>query len=166
VFDLIVLRKPDPKISAETEILLEAALFESGRPILVVPKPGKLPLGGTTVIAWNGSTETASVLALGMPLLTKAGKVVVVSVEGGMVPGPTGAEVAQYLHCHGIAASVRHVQLEGQQTGEAFLREAMKLEADLMFKGAYTQSRLRQLVFGGATRHILSHAQIPVLFAR
>jgi nucleotide-binding universal stress UspA family protein len=166
VFDLIVLRKPDPKISAETEILLEAALFESGRPILVVPKPRPMPQGGTVAIAWNGSTETASVLALGMPLLCKAGKVVVVSVEGGMVPGPTGAEVAQYLQCHDITASVRHVQPEGQQTGEAFLREAMKLEADLMFKGAYTQSRLRQLVFGGATRHILSHAQIPVLFAR
>ncbi len=166
VFDLIVLRKPDPKISAETEILLEAALFESGRPILVVPKPQAMPAGGTVAIAWNGSTETASVLALGMPLLTKAGKVVVVSVEGGMVPGPTGAEVAQYLQCHDIQASVRHVQPEGQQTGEAFLREAMKLEAGLMFKGAYTQSRLRQLVFGGATRHILSHAQIPVLFAR
>jgi nucleotide-binding universal stress UspA family protein len=166
VFDLIVLRKPDPKISAETEILLEAALFESGRPILVVPKPRSMPQGGTVAIAWNGSTETASVLALGMPLLSKAGKVIVVSVEGGMVPGPTGAEVAQYLQCHDIQASVRHVQPEGQQTGEAFLREAMKLEADLMFKGAYTQSRLRQLVFGGATRHILSHAQIPVLFAR
>ena len=166
MFDLIVLRKPDPKVSAETEILLEAALFESGRPILVVPKASSTPTRGTTAIAWNGSTETASVLALGMPLLTKAGKVIVVSVEGGMVPGPTGAEVAQYLQCHDIQASVRHVQLEGQQTGEAFLREAMKLEADLMFKGAYTQSRLRQLVFGGATRHILSHAQMPVLFAR
>src|SRR5205814_3808593 len=74
VFDLIVLRRPDPKISAETEILLEAALFESGRPILVVPKAQPVPRGGTTVIAWNGSTETASVLALGMPLLKKAGK--------------------------------------------------------------------------------------------
>jgi nucleotide-binding universal stress UspA family protein len=165
VFDLIVLRKPDPKISAETEILLEAALFESGRPILVVPKPTPVPHGGTAVIAWNGSTETASVLALGMPLLKKAGKVVVVSVEGGMVPGPTGVEVSQYLQCHGIAASVRHVQLEGQTTGEVFLREAMKLEGDLMFKGAYTQSRLRQLIFGGATRHILGHATLPVLMA-
>ncbi len=166
VFDLIVLRKPDPKISAETEILLEAALFESGRPVLVVPKAAPLPAGATIVIAWNGSTETASVLALGMPLLGKAGKVVVVSVEGGMVPGPTGAEVAQYLQCHGIAAAVRHVNPEGQIPGEAFLRETTRLEGHLMFKGAYTQSRLRQLVFGGATRHILSHAQIPVLFAR
>jgi len=166
VFDLIVLRKPDPKVSAETEILLEAALFESGRPILVVPNAVATPHGGTTVIAWNGSTETASVLALGLPLLTKAGKVVIVTIEGGMTPGPTGAEVAQYLACHDIAASVRHVQLEGQTTGETFLRETAKLQGDLMFKGAYTQSRLRQLVFGGATRHILSHAQIPVLFAR
>jgi nucleotide-binding universal stress UspA family protein len=166
VFDLIVLRKPDPKVSAETEILLEAALFESGRPILVVPKATPLPAGATMVIAWNGSTETASVLALGMPLLEKAGKVAVVSVEGAMVPGPTGAEVAQYLQTHGIAASVRQVNPEGQIPGEVFLRETAKLEGHLMFKGAYTQSRLRQLVFGGATRHILSHAQIPVLFAR
>ena len=166
MFDLIVLRKPDPKISAETEILLEAALFESGRPILVVPKAAPLPAAATMVIAWNGSTETASVLALGMPLLAKAGKVFVVSVEGGMVPGPSGADVAQYLQCHNITAGVRHVQPEGVIPGEAFLRETAKLEGHLMFKGAYTQSRLRQLVFGGATRHILSHAQIPVLFAR
>src|SRR5260221_11436303 len=88
LFDLIVLRKPDPKISAETEILLEAALFESGRPILVGPKPRPMPQGGTVAIAWDGSAETASVRALGPPLLTQPGKVNGVSGAGRLAPGP------------------------------------------------------------------------------
>lgn len=165
VFDLIVLRKPDTKVSAETEILLEAALFESGRPLLVVPKPITKPFGGTTLISWNGSTESARTLALGMPLLRTASKVVVLTVETGIVPGPTGADVATYLQRSGLVATSKHVVPDGITNGEAILRETMALGCDLLFKGAYTQSRLRQLIFGGMTRHILTHAQVPVLLA-
>ena len=83
---------------------LEAALFESGRPILIAPPAPPDKLGDVVVVAWNGSTETARTIALAMPFLSQAETVVVLSVEEGMVPGPSGAEIAQGLVRNGIAA--------------------------------------------------------------
>jgi nucleotide-binding universal stress UspA family protein len=117
------------------------------------------------LVAWNGSTETARTLAFSMPFLERAQSVQVVSVEGGMTPGPSGEELAVALQRHGIAAIARHVVARGRQPGEIFLAEAKAIGADLMVKGAYTQSRLRQLIFGGATRHIIMEATIPVILA-
>jgi nucleotide-binding universal stress UspA family protein len=71
----------------------------------------------------------------------------------------------RYLQRNGIAAEPMTVGLEGKTTGEAILKAADKLGCDLLVKGAYTQSRLRQIIFGGATRHVLEHAKLPVLLA-
>jgi len=73
--------------------------------------------------------------------------------------------VAQTLAAHGIPVRARHIPAAGRAAGAIFIDEAKAMNADLMVKGAYTQSRLRQLIFGGATRHILSEAPIPVLLA-
>jgi hypothetical protein len=102
-FDLIVVRKPDMKVSAETEILFEAALFEAGRPVLVVPH-APTTLGETVTIAWNGSSETARTISLGLPMLQMAKRVEVVSVENFGVPGPSAGDIAHYLGRHGIDA--------------------------------------------------------------
>jgi nucleotide-binding universal stress UspA family protein len=167
LYDLIVVSRPDTKGSAESEILLEAALFETGRPVLVAPPVLPSTIGTKVLVAWNGSTESALTLAHGMPLLTKAEQVYVVSIEGAMVPGPTASDVVRYLGYHGVNAGARHVDGKGNgaPAGELFLAEAAKLGCDMMFKGAYTQSRLRQMIFGGATRHIINSATIPVLMA-
>ena len=100
-----------------------------------------------------------------MPFLAQAEQVLVVSVEEGMVPGPSGAEVAQNLRRNGIVARTRHVQAEGRPVGGAMLDEAAAAGADLLLKGAYTHSRLRQMIFGGATSHILGAAELPVIMA-
>ena len=113
----------------------------------------------------DGSTETARTIALGMPLLAGASKVVVLTVEGGTVPGPSGVQVAEHLVRNGIDANAITVGQDGRLVGEAILAEAGVIGADLLIKGAYTRTRLRQMIFGGATRHILSHATIPVLMA-
>jgi nucleotide-binding universal stress UspA family protein len=117
------------------------------------------------VIAWNGSTEQARATAFAMPLLRGASRVAVVTVEGGTVPGPTGAQLARYLQRNGIPAEPLTVFPERRSTGEALLAKADALGCDLLVKGAYTQSRLRQMIFGGMTRHILASAQLPVLMA-
>jgi nucleotide-binding universal stress UspA family protein len=122
-------------------------------------------LGENIVIAWNCSTETARTVAFGMPYLKQAKQVVVLTVEGGTVPGPTGEEVAQHLRRNAIPATARTAAANGRSIGQAMLAEALALGADLMFKGAYTQSRLRQMIFGGATDHILTAATLPVFFA-
>jgi nucleotide-binding universal stress UspA family protein len=164
-YDLIVVGRPVQGAAVPSMSALEAALFESGRPILIAPPSPPQKLGEVVVVAWNGSTETARTIALAMPFLTEAETVVVLSVEDGMVPGPSGAEIAQGLVRNGIAARAQQIRAGERPTGAAILEECASLGADLLLKGAYTHSRLRQMIFGGATSHILGAAELPVIMA-
>ena len=163
--DLIVLGRPVDGQPVPMMSALETALFESGRTLLIAPPELPTTQGDMMVIAWNGSTETARTIALAMPFLAQAEQVLVVSVEEGMVPGPSGAEVAHNLVRNRITARSRHVHAEGRPVGGAILEEAAAAGADLLLKGAYTHSRLRQMIFGGATSHILGAAELPVIMA-
>jgi nucleotide-binding universal stress UspA family protein len=164
VFDLIIVERP-AKLASLAEATLEDALFESGRPVLMAPPTPLGSIGERVLVAWNGSTETARTVAFAMPFLERAQTVQVVSVEGGMTPGPSGEELAQSLARHGVSAIARHVTARDRIPGEVFIEEAKAIGADLMVKGAYTQSRLRQMIFGGATRHIIMEATMPVILA-
>jgi len=165
VFDLTVVGRPIAGASAPAMSTLETILFDSGRPILIAPPKAPASLAETVVVSWNRSTETARTLAAAMPFLAQAGRVVVLAVEGVSVPGPSAADAARYLKRNGIAAEAREISSDGRGGGEAILAEAANLGADLLIKGAYTHSRLRQLIFGGATSHILSQAELPVFMA-
>ncbi len=167
VYDLILVEQPE-KLASIAEATLEDALFESGRPVLMVPKQMPPTMGDVIAVAWNGSTETALTVALGMPLLKQAKQVVVVAVGPQHMPepGPTGDELVRTLERHGLSVSLRPAYGRQKPQGESFLKEAVAAGADLMLKGAYTQSRIRQMIFGGATRHIIMEAKIPVLMAR
>ena len=165
LYDVTVLAQPSPEASMPRSALLETILFESGHPILVTPPEAPAKLGEVVMIAWNGSTESARAVTMAHPFLTRASRVVVLSVEGGMVAGPDAGDVERTLCRAGIAAETNTVRPGSLTTGEAILAEADKAGADLLVKGAYTQSRLRQMIFGGATSHILSESKIPVLMA-
>ncbi len=167
VFDLILVEQPE-KLASIAEATLEDALFESGRPVLMVPKTIGSHLGDTIAIAWNGSTETALTVAVSMPLLKQARQVVVVTAlaQDMPEPGPSGEDLVRNLEGHGLSVSLRSAAGRQKPQGESFLKEAMAAGADLMLKGAYTRSRLRQMIFGGATRHIIMDAKIPVIMAR
>lgn len=167
VYDLILVEQPE-KLASIAEATLEDALFESGRPVMMVPKVLPATLGDIVAVAWNGSTETATTVALGMPFLEKAKEVVVVAVGPQHMPepGPTGDELARALERHGLKVSLRTAFGRQKPQGESFLQEAMAAGADLMLKGAYTQSRIRQMIFGGATRHIIMESKIPVVMSR
>jgi nucleotide-binding universal stress UspA family protein len=166
VFDAIVLGKPGRDRTGPRMTTLEAALFESGRPVLIAPPVPRPQMGTNVLIAWNCSTEQARTTAFAMPILKRASRVVVLSVEGGAaVPGPTGEQLCRYLQLNEVPAKPLTVGLDGRLTGEVILTHANALGCDLLIKGAYTQSRLRQMIFGGTTRYILSNAQLPVLMA-
>ena len=164
-FDITVFGRPKRDGSGPRMAALEATLFEAGRPILIAPPKLGTALGTRIVVAWNGSTETARTIGFAMPLLEQAKTVLILSIEGAGVPGPTGAEVAAGLQANGVITEERVAQAGSRSTGEAFLGEAAKWGADLMIKGAYTQSRLRQMIFGGATSHMLTAAELPVFMA-
>ena len=165
VFDLIVIGREFGHPWVDWHVMAEAALFESGRPIILAPETPGNGLGENIVIAWNSSTETARTIAFAMPLLAGAAGVTIVGVRGWGVPGPDADELCQHLVRNGIAATARTIEPEGRSPGEVVLDECTAVGADLLVKGAYTQSRLRQLIFGGATRHIMMHAKIPVILA-
>lgn len=167
VYDLIVVEQPE-KLASIAEATLEDALFESGRPVMMVPKAAPPVIGECVAVAWNGSTETATTVALAMPFLDQAKEIVVVAVGPQHMPepGPTGDELARTLERHGHKVSLRTAFGRQKPQGESFLQEAMAAGADLMLKGAYTQSRIRQMIFGGATRHIIMESKIPVVMSR
>jgi nucleotide-binding universal stress UspA family protein len=167
VFDLIVVGRPTPGVLTPAMNTLETVLFESGRPVLIAPPTPPQSVAHHVVIAWNGSTETARAVAFARPFLQGAERVTVLSVEGALVPGPSGDEVAGGLRRLGVNAEVSNSvgKRSPATAGAVMLQEAEKLNADLLVKGGYTQSRFRQMIFGGATNHILNEAQIPVLMA-
>jgi nucleotide-binding universal stress UspA family protein len=167
VHDLILVEQPE-KLASIAEATLEDALFESGRPVLMVPRDGHGTLGEVVAVAWNGSTETALTVALGMPFLTQARQIIVINVAAPLMPepGPDGEELVRTLEHYGVPVSLQTATGRAKAQGESFLRIAMAAGADLLLKGAYTQSRIRQMIFGGATRHIIMEAKLPVLMAR
>lgn len=165
VFDLVVLGRPGREPQNPRMAPLEAALFESGRPVLIVPSTVPRVLARKVLVAWNGSTEQAHTHAFALPLLKMAEEVTVLAVEGGMTPGPSAEQAAQHLRRNGVKAEALTVKPGARSTGEVILDQAVALGCDLLVKGAFTQSRLRQMMFGGATRHILAKATLPVLMA-
>jgi len=164
-FDLIVLGRPGPDPQNPRMPPLEIALFDSGRPVLVVPKSAPQTLARNVLVAWNRSTQQARTNIFALPFLRLAEQVTVLMVEGGTVQGPSAEEAARHLRRNGIKATALTAK-RGQRTpGETILDHTASLGCDLLVKTAYTQSRLRQMIFGGATRHILANANLPVLMA-
>jgi nucleotide-binding universal stress UspA family protein len=163
VYDITVLGRPGGRGARMTA--LESALFNSGRPVLMAPPAAPRSFGETVLIHWNASTETARCMLFAMPLLRKAKRVGLIAVEGAIVPGPNIKDAVGYLEANGVSATDKTVTGRGLRPGEVILAEAAAMGADLLIKGAYTQSRLRQMIFGGATSHILSAAELPVFFA-
>lgn len=163
LYDATVIARPGGRGSRMTAF--ESALFDSGRLVLMAPPSIPKKLGDTILIHWNRSTETARIIALCIEVLKKAKMVQLLTVEGSVVPGPSAREALGYLEAHGIHATEKTVESRGRGAGDTILAEAQSMGADLLVKGAYTQSRLRQMIFGGATSQVLARAEIPVLLS-
>jgi len=165
VFDIIAVGRPGAGPQQPRKSTLEAALIESGRPLLIAPPRAPAQLGECIAIAWNGSSETARSVAFAMPLLKMAKDVPVFSIPGSTLPGPNEEQLVENLKRHGVAARAVSAHTTAKTPGLAVLVTARSIGADLLIKGGYTQSRLRQMIFGGATSQILAEANLPVFMA-
>ncbi|WP_428143616.1 universal stress protein [Bradyrhizobium sp.] len=165
-FDITVISRLDADSSGLHRRAIESALFESGRPVLLAPPAAPGQIATNIMIHWNGSTEQSRANAFAMPLLHQAARVTVLTVVGGQdVPGPSYDDILRQLQHNGIAAKPFSVKIGDRETGEAVLDAARAEGCDLLVKGAFTRNRLRQMIFGGATSHIMEHADLPVLMA-
>ena len=160
--DLVAVARP---VAAEERIYapaLEAALFSTGRPVLVVPPNHCDSLTSHVAVAWNDTREAARALLAALPFLKRAEAVELLAVEdGGCDADP--AALSGYLRRHGVTAEFRKLQPDYRPLGEQMLEEAKKGGADLFVMGAYGHSRLRELVLGGVTRQVLATADMPLL---
>ena len=169
--DLIIIGQPSKETSyVMPDMTFEAALVETGRPVLVVPT-GHVPrsLGKSVVIAWNGTREAARAAFDALPLLTStaAEGVTIMSVEtltDQMSEIRMGSELAKTLARHDLEAEVVRVPME-DSVGHTLLKQAKALNADLLVMGCYGHTRIREFVFGGATDHVLHNMELPVLMA-
>lgn len=163
--DLVVVGRPQPGREAAMEVL-EAALMDTGRPLLVAPPRAPKGLLGTAVIAWKDTPEAARAVAAAVPLLERCERVVIVTVVEEDEPREHTCErLLRSLRWHNPNTSVRQLGREHRKPVDVLLQEAGRLDASLVVMGGYSHSRLREVVFGGFTNHILSGVDMPVLMA-
>ena len=163
--DLIFARRPEGGGEEVTfSVTLEAALLDTGRPVLVLPPNDPVDFGKSIAVYWNGSPEAGKSINYAMPFLEKAEKVSVVEVDAKNHSGPSTEEVVRYLAWHGVKAEGTDLERKGSDS-ESLLASASSIGADMLVMGAYTRSRLRRLIFGGVTRDVLTRIGVPVLMA-
>lgn len=165
LYDLIVVGRPVRDVPLPSPITLEAALLDTGRPILVAPPVALAECGQNIAIAWEGSPEAGRVIADAIPFLASARQVTILACETALTVPLSPRELVSRLGWHGIVAKTHDFSVGATELGPAYLEQSAKVGADMLIKGAYSQSRLRQLILGGRTRHILAHATLPVLLA-
>ena len=149
----------------EPQAVLEVALMETARPLLIAPPTAAKTFGRSVIIAWNGSVEAIRAVSSALPYLTRAESVIILVIGEGDRPPALPDDLKTYFAWHGIAATGKQVAAESAPVGARLLEEADAAGADLLVMGGYTHSRLRQLIFGGVTSHVLHHAELPVLMA-
>jgi len=167
-FDLSVVGQPEPNKIAPEDLIIEAALFDSGRPVIVVPYIHKDPFKlDRALVCWDGGRAAARALGDAMPLLVRAAAVdvVVVTTEAVKSDEIPGADVAELLARHGVAVELQRIGGVGISVADAILNHASDCAADLIVMGAYGHSRLREFVLGGTTRAILASMTAPVMMS-
>jgi len=168
--DLTVLGKPyGAARPADSEAVVEAAMFEGGCPVLIVPDSGLSPdFASRIVVAWNQSTEALCAARRALPLLVKAECVdiaVVAPTQGPEGPEP-GTRMGEWLTRHGARTQVTVLAKTLPRISEILIRHARETGATMIVMGAYGHSRFREAILGGATRNMLEQTELPVLLAR
>ncbi len=167
--DLVVLPRPYQD-NPEASTLVEACLFAAERPVLMIPKGCKAPdAGGHVLMGWNDGAEALAAARAALPLLEQAEVADICIIDP-----PThaadrsdpGGAMAQYLMRHGTRSEVVVLAKTEPYVGEILLRRAREVGAQMIISGAYGHSRLREAVFGGATRSLLERADRPILMSR
>ena len=162
--NMVVVAQPDHELNLGSNTL-KAALFHSGRPVMMCP-PREAPpetLGARVAIAWNGSLEASRAVNLCRILIRCADSITILTT-GRETPGATADDLVAYLGRRGISAGIDRFETRGRNVGQALLDHAGEAGADTLIMGAYGDSHERETIFGGNTQTIVDHAKMPVVF--
>ena len=166
--DLLVLGQDDPE--SDSAGLLEAMVFDCGRPVLAIPFAGSFKtIGKRVLVGWNASREASRALHDALPLIAKAETATVFLANpkrglGGHGEEP-GADIARHLARHGMKVEVAMAIADDVPDSALLLNHASDMGADLLVMGAYGHSRLREFILGGMTRSLLREMTVPVLLS-
>jgi nucleotide-binding universal stress UspA family protein len=167
-FDLSVVGQAEPKHGPAQDLVIEGALFGSGRPVIVVPyiQRGGLKLD-RVLICWDGSRPAARAIADAMPFLVRAAAIDVVIVASGREKSDEipGVDMGEHLARHALKVEVKRIVSTDMDVPNTILSYAADSGADLIVMGGFGHSRLREFVLGGATRGILASMTVPALMS-
>ena len=167
-FDLSILGQPEPEQPALDRLIVEAALFDTGRPVLVVPYIQRNGLKlDRILLCWDGRRSAARAAADALPFLRRAKLVEVVTVasEPAKSDEMPGADIAHHLARHGVKVELKRIVTAETDVANTILSHAADSSADFLVMGGYGHSRLREFILGGVTREILASMTIPVLMS-
>ena len=160
VYNVVIISRPYQELQSASLSSIQTILFDGGRPVMLIPMNKQIDIGKEVVISWNCTTESSRAVFAALPILKKANNVTILTVEKVITEGPSGEQVSELLASHGIDAKPVTISGDEKKIGDAILDFSKSVDADLIVKGAYTQSRLREIIFGGATRHLMLHSEI------
>ena len=167
-FDLAIVGQAQPETSTLEEIIGETTLFESGRPVILVPyiQKGAFKLDNV-MVCWDGSRPAARAIGDAMPLLVKAGgvEIVIVTKERGKQDEIEGVDMGQHLARHGVKVEVHRIPGGDIDVADALLSHAADSGTDFIVMGGYGHSRFREFVLGGVTHSIFRSMTVPVLMS-
>jgi nucleotide-binding universal stress UspA family protein len=164
--DLTVVPHPSSGEDVSSSDALHAVLFDSGRPVLISPQITPPKVGTRVGLAWNGTAESASSVWAAMPWMQRAEGVAILSADGYQRRGPGASDLAAYLSLHDVKAQIVTFKSVNGSVGAGLLAASTNFGCDLLSMGAYSHSRLRQLILGGVTRYVLEHSTLPVMMNR
>jgi nucleotide-binding universal stress UspA family protein len=167
-FDLSVVQQVQPEKLLLEDLLIEGALFESGRPVIIVPYIQKTGLKLDRIMCcWDGGRAAARAIADAMPFLTRAKGIDLVIIETGKRQAGElpGSDMAEHLARHGVKVDIEVVPAADVDVPEVLLSHAADTSADMIVMGGYGHSRLREFVLGGTTREILKSMTVPTLMS-
>ena len=167
--DLVIAGQTNPEWALSGMLDVgEQVVTESGRPVLLVPRAGaRIASAKRILVAWNGSRESTRAVFDALPLLVAAEQVMVAWLD----PQPddinktTCTDICAALARHGVKCELLKTERSTTGVGSTLLTLARQRSADLLVMGCYGHSRLREIIFGGATRYVLDHMTVPVLMS-
>ncbi len=165
--DLIVVGRVQESGMLDTD-LMEAALMDTGKPMLLAPDNAPVVLDGTVAIAWKNTREAAGAVAAALPFIRRAKRVIVFSVEesgASDIVDPSPMRLVRSLRWHNADTGSQVLRHENRPPVRVLLDALAREQCNLLVMGGYGHSRLREAVFGGFTRAILEEAPLPVLMA-